>query len=135
MFTLLRSEGGVRQVERLGSLVNSVCNNVLLEYYRSSTRADPLLEEEAANLLDRGSDALSDVISKQTREQVHEVLGKLSQRDRNVLRSVFVEERDKDEVCRELGVDRQYMRVLLHRAKNAFRVQYEQGFGAGATRR
>ena len=26
--------------ERLGAFVNSVCNNVLLEYYRSSTRHD-----------------------------------------------------------------------------------------------
>src|SRR5215472_2960520 len=31
----VRKEGGVRQPERFGSFVNSICNNVLLEYYRS----------------------------------------------------------------------------------------------------
>jgi RNA polymerase sigma-70 factor (ECF subfamily) len=30
---------------------------------------------------------------------------------------IFIEERDKDDVCRELGIDRDYLRVLLHRAK------------------
>ena len=35
-----------------------------------------------------------------------------------------MEERDKDEVCKDFGVDRNYLRVLLHRAKSAFRAQY-----------
>ena len=131
VFTLLRSEGGVRHGERLGSLVNSVCNNVLFEHYRASKRADPLDDREAGNLLDQRPDALRDAISGQTKEIVHRVLGELGERDRTVLHSLFVEERDKDEICEELGVDRQYMRVLVHRAKQAFRTEYERGFGAG----
>ena len=125
-FTLLRSEGGVRSGERLGSLVNSICNHVLLEYYRSMGRAQPLEEEVAANLLDSRSDALSEMISSETRDSVREVLESLGERERAVLRAVFVEERDKDEVCRELGIDRNYMRVLVHRAKQAFREKYER---------
>jgi RNA polymerase sigma-70 factor, ECF subfamily len=126
IFTLLRNDGGVRHGERLGALVNSVCNNVLFEHYRASKRADPLEESTAANLLGSDPDALDAAISKQTQEIVHGVLDKLGERDRKVLRSLFVEERDKDEICREMGVDRQYMRVLVHRAKQAFRAQYEQ---------
>jgi RNA polymerase sigma-70 factor (ECF subfamily) len=42
------------------------------------------------------------------------------------LRAVFLEERDKDEVCTELGVDRDYLRVLLHRAKASFRAVYSK---------
>ena len=125
-FKLLRSEGGVQSGERLGSLVNSICNHVLLEQYRAGGRAQPLEEEVAANLLDTRSDALSEMISKETREAVHQVLEGLEARERLVLRSIFVEERDKDEVCRELGIDRNYMRVLVHRAKQAFREKYER---------
>src|SRR5712671_4495405 len=40
----LRKQGGVRQPERLGAFVNSVCNNVLLEFYRASARSGPLEE-------------------------------------------------------------------------------------------
>ena len=40
----LRSPGGIRQPERLGSFVNSVCNHVMLEFLRMKGRhpvADP----------------------------------------------------------------------------------------------
>jgi RNA polymerase sigma-70 factor (ECF subfamily) len=40
------------------------------------------------------------------------------------LREIFLEERDKDAVCQDFGVDRDYLRVLLHRAKQAFKAVY-----------
>ncbi len=126
VFVLLRKEGGVRQAERLGALVNSVCNHVLFEQYRSNKRAEPLEDSVAYQLVDGTSDALTGVISTETTESVHEVLEDLSERDRKILRSVFLEERDKDEVCRELGIDRGYMRVLVHRAKESFRQSYRK---------
>ncbi len=126
VFVLLRKEGGVRQAERLGALVNSVCNHVLFEQYRSNKRAEPLEDSVAYQLVDGTSDALTGVISTETTESVHEVLKDLSERDRKILRSVFLEERDKDEVCRELGIDRGYMRVLVHRAKESFRQSYRK---------
>ncbi len=129
VFTLLRSEGGVRQAERLGAMVNSVCNNVLFEYYRASKRADPLDDAEANRLVDGRFDALSQVISAQTTTVVREVLNHLNDKDKKILRRVFLEDRDKDEVCKELGVDRGYMRVLIHRAKSSFRDQYEKRTG------
>lgn len=125
IFVLLRQDGGVRYGERLGSLVNSICNNVLFEHYRAGKRTEPLEETVAATLLDGEPDALRRAISEQTRETVHEVLDSLGKRDRTVLRALFVEERDKDAICKELGIDREYMRVLLHRAKKAFRSKYD----------
>ena len=50
-------------------------------------------------------------------KKVREIPEKLSERDRRLLREVFLEERDKDQVCRDFGVDREYLRVLLHRAR------------------
>ena len=117
IFGLLRKPDGVRHGERLGALVNSICNNVLFEHYRSGKRSEPLEEVAAENLLDRQPDALRQAISQQTRVAVHEVLDSLGDRDRKVLRYLFVEERDKDAICEELGIDREYMRVLVHRAK------------------
>jgi RNA polymerase sigma-70 factor (ECF subfamily) len=52
------------------------------------------------------------------------VLEKLPERDRIILRAVFLEEREKDDICREIGVTRDYIRVLLHRAKQSFREVY-----------
>jgi RNA polymerase sigma-70 factor (ECF subfamily) len=56
--------------------------------------------------------------------RVRLVLETLPPRDAEILRAVFLEEGDKEEVCRRLGIDRDYLRVLLHRAKKAFRMRY-----------
>jgi RNA polymerase sigma-70 factor (ECF subfamily) len=128
--SLIRSEGGLRHAERLGPLVNSICNNVLMEQYRSSGRVEALEDEAAEQLVETRPNALSLVISDDTRKLVRRVLDDLTERDRGLLRAVFLEERDKDEVCTELGVDRDYLRVLLHRAKSSFRVAYSKRAGA-----
>jgi RNA polymerase sigma-70 factor (ECF subfamily) len=128
--SLIRSEGGLRHAERLGPLVNSICNNVLMEQYRTSGRAEALEDEVAERLVEATPDALSKVISDDTRDLVRNVLAGMNERDRSLLRAVFLEERDKDEVCAELGVDRDYLRVLLHRAKGSFRVVYSKRVNA-----
>jgi RNA polymerase sigma-70 factor (ECF subfamily) len=129
--SLIRSDGGLRNAERLGPLVNSICNNVLMEQYRASGRTGTLEDGVAERLVEVKPDALSTVISHDTGDLVRRILGKLKQRDRDLLRAVFLEERDKDEVCREMGVDREYLRVLLHRAKGSFRELYFRQMEAG----
>lgn len=127
--TLIRSDHGVRSPERLGPLVNSICNNVLMEQYRASGRVEALDETTAEQIVETRPDALTMVISDDTRDLVRQVLTKLKRRDRDLLRAVFLEERDKDSVCRQMGVDREYLRVLLHRAKGAFRELYSRQTG------
>jgi len=124
VFAALRSAGGVRQPERLGAFVNSICNNVLLEHYRSSSRSDSLDDEPQNELPDPVMDVLGAVAAKQMEEKVREILDEMPERDRRILREVFLEERDKDEVCRDFGVNRDYLRVLLHRAKQSFKSLY-----------
>ena len=125
VFTVLRTDEGIRQADRLGPFVNSVCNNVLLEYYRSSSRTTALDEEDDdAEIPDKKSDVLGEVMTRQTTQMVRAILDDLSERDRRLIKEVFLEERDKDDVCKDFGVDRNYLRVLLHRAKQAFKDQY-----------
>jgi RNA polymerase sigma-70 factor (ECF subfamily) len=124
--SLIRSEGGLRHAERLGPLVNSICNNVLMEQYRSSNRVEALQDETAERLVETRPNALNMVISDDIRKHVRHILNGLNERDRNLLQAVFLDERDKDEICTELGVDRDYLRVLLHRAKGSFRAMYSK---------
>ena len=46
------------------------------------------------------------IADKQSAEKAQRTLEQLPERDRRVLRAIFFEERDKDEVCRELGITR-----------------------------
>lgn len=125
VFKAMQAEGGIRQPERLGAFVNSVCNNVLQEYYRSANRGAPL-DDDAPEPVDKVIDLDGFLVTQQTREQVRKVLALLGEKDRQLLRSIFLEEKEKDDVCREFGVDRDYLRVLLHRAKQSFRAFYER---------
>ncbi|MBV9182018.1 MAG: sigma-70 family RNA polymerase sigma factor [Acidobacteria bacterium] len=127
VFATLRGTKGLRQADRLGAFVNSVCNNVLLEHYRASSRTSSIEDEnEQVDIPDHGIDALSGIMAQQTAAYVQATLDDLSERDRRLLKEVFIEERDKDEVCREFGVDRGYLRVLLHRARQTFKSHFQQ---------
>jgi len=123
VFAALRS-GKLRQPDRLGAFVNSMCNNVLLEHYRSSSRDTSLEDEEEKDFPAPTVDVLGAIAARQIGEKIREILEELPERDRRLLREVFLEERDKDEVCRDFGVDRDYLRVLLHRAKQSFKSLY-----------
>ena len=118
--------GGVRSAEGLGSFVNSICNNVLQEHYRSSARSASSQDDTPLDPPDTSIDLDGMLVAKQTREQVRHTLSMLSEKDRRLLRAIFFEEKDKDEICTDFGVDRDYLRVLLHRAKQSFRTLYEQ---------
>ena len=122
----LRREGGVRQPDRFGAFVNSICNNVLLEYYRTSARNQPM-ENSHLEIPDKVLDLEGMLVTKQSSERVRRILDGMPRRDSDLLRAIFLEEKDKDVVCREFGVDRDYLRVLLHRAKDKFKVLYEKG--------
>lgn len=121
----LRSEGGIHHADRLGPFVNSVCNNVLLEHYRSGSRNVPL-ETDHLEIPDKAMSLESLTISAETQQSVRKVLNQLPERDQSILRSLFLDELSKDEVCAKFGVRRDYLRVLLHRAKQKFRAAMPQ---------
>jgi len=128
VLALVRAKEGIRQPERLGALVNSICNNVLLEHYRTHSRIDSGLQEEVERA-DEAASASGLLETDETERVVRKILGDLSERDRRLLQSVLLEERDKDEVCAELGLSRDYLRVLVHRAKQSFKSSYRKRLG------
>jgi RNA polymerase sigma-70 factor, ECF subfamily len=132
VLAVLRKDGSLRQPDRLGAFVNTVCNNVLLEHYRSSSRSQSIDEEGQPELPATGIDVMDYVAAKQLKAKVHEILMDLPSRERDLLKAVFLEERDRDEVCRDFGVDREYLRVLLYRAKQEFKTEYVKRAGKGA---
>jgi RNA polymerase sigma-70 factor (ECF subfamily) len=120
VFRTLRSPEGVRDGRKLGAFVNSVCNNVLLESFRTKKGGENLTDEHD-QVADESLSVEEALVTGETKAQVQRILDQLEPRDAKLLRLVFLEERDKDEICREYGVDRDYLRVLLHRAKEKFR--------------
>ncbi|MEO8594394.1 MAG: sigma-70 family RNA polymerase sigma factor [Candidatus Solibacter sp.] len=119
---VLRSlrQSGIESPEALGSFVNSVCTNVLFEVYRSQSRVTEPVEDGASP--EKPADHA--MVDEEERRQVRSVLSEMPEKDRKILRWLFFEEREKGEICRVLDIDREYLRVLVHRAKQRFRTDY-----------
>jgi len=64
-------------------------------------------------------------------DRIHNLLVKLSERDRRIMMALFVEKRDMTEVCREFGVGREYLRVLMYRFKKLVDSDYPPEVGDG----
>jgi RNA polymerase sigma-70 factor (ECF subfamily) len=125
---ILRNKGGVEHPERFGAFVNSVSNNVLMEFCRMERRHDPM-DEHLSEPEDTTVDMDAPLINQDTKRQVQRVLNELPEKDRRLLVAMYLQEKDKAEICRRQKVDPDYLRVLLHRAKGRFRKAYTQQGG------
>ena len=121
----VRSQGGIDHPERLGGFVNSVCQNVMLEFFRSDSRHPPL-PENASEPVDHSVDVESALVDEERKRMVRSVMAELSGKDRTILRMVFLDEVDKNEVCDSMRVTRGYLRVLLHRARKRLKAVMEK---------
>ena len=117
--------GHVNNPRGFGSYVYSVCRNVLSESRRNGHPElhDPL---DSFDLADEQL-GLEDLMQrKENSRLVRALLSELPERDRHLLQARFFEDRDNDEVCDDFGVDRDYLRVLFHRAIQKFSELYKK---------
>jgi RNA polymerase sigma-70 factor (ECF subfamily) len=125
---IVRKKGGVDHPDRFGAFVSAVCNNVLMEMLRADKRHERL--EPAVEPVDEKVDLDGPIVTQQSRRQVETVLDELPEKDQQLLRLYFLEERDKGEICQRFHVSDDYLRVLLHRAKSRFRSIYTKKYSA-----
>ncbi|HLK67957.1 MAG TPA: sigma-70 family RNA polymerase sigma factor [Bryobacteraceae bacterium] len=110
----------IREPDRIGAFINTVCNNVVLEFGRSGSRLT-YTDERAPEAADERADCEQELVSREEAVQVRAVLAKLTPKNRQLLSAVFLEERSNEEVCQQFKVDQNYLRVLLFRARAQFR--------------
>lgn len=115
----IRTGRGVQKPERFEIFVISVCNNIVRESYREQRRSVPLDDLESEPVADFPS-PFAVVLAEETRGHVRRTLSRLELSEQEILEAMFLDEQNKDEICRRLGISRSYLRVLLHRAKKQF---------------
>lgn len=133
--TLLRvllavRQGKVEHPERIGAFVNTVCNNVILEILRRGQRVSQL-PETTTDVASGEASAEHRLLDVERRLMVRRALEELDPKDQELLRRVVLEEHDKDMVCKEFQVSREYLRVLLHRATQRLRVALRRNAAHG----
>jgi RNA polymerase sigma-70 factor (ECF subfamily) len=121
----VRSVEGLRDPGALGAFVNAVCGNVMHESGRPRALAGAQPSADAENVVDAATpNAEAQFLTEERKFAVRRVIDNLEPRDRELLAALFLEEQDRQRVCERLGVTRDYLRVLVHRAKDEFRARY-----------
>lgn len=121
----VRTGRGVNKPERFVVFVLGVCNNILREAYRERSRCVALSELEDEPIADFPS-AYSLVLAQETRSKLRQMLSQLGVNGQTVMEALFLDEQSKDDICRRLGISRNYLRVLLFRAKKQLNLQAEK---------
>jgi RNA polymerase sigma-70 factor (ECF subfamily) len=114
------SDRKIEHPERFGAFVLSVCNNVMLEVLRSESH-HVQTPTNAPDPPDERVKLDAEIVTNERKRAVRSVLAELSEKDRELLKMVFVEEVDRTTISGHFKVDSDYLRVLLHRAKERFR--------------
>jgi RNA polymerase sigma factor (sigma-70 family) len=115
-----------------GAYLSGVCNNVILEYRRQLWKQGSVerFGPESSPKGDHALPALAvepEADSLELRDAIRAALSQLSERDRNLLRSFYLEEKTKQEICQTMSMSDGQFRVALFRAKDKFREAYRQG--------
>jgi RNA polymerase sigma factor (sigma-70 family) len=122
----------VHNPDSMGAFLSGICNNVILEYWRRLWREMPVDDVPQAEAHTPTVASVAHVL--ELRQAVAAALAELSDRDCDLLRDFFLQEMDKDEICRKMGLTDSQFRVALFRAKERFRKIYRQSLkhGSGA---
>lgn len=120
VLTYLRSGKPIQHPERFGGFVLAVCNNIMLEVLRAEF-SHRQTNEDVVDAPDLRVRFASDMVTEERKQAVREVLSDMPEKDRALLSMVFLEEDERTEICKRFAVDGNYLRVLLHRAKERFR--------------
>ena len=119
VLTAVQSARRIRDPERFSGYVKAVCRNTLQELYRNNKRY-MRFDDAIHEIADMGVPPDTLMLKAEIDERVQRILLRLSRRDQKLLRSLFMEQKSKDEICEDLGVSRNHLRLMVHRAKSRF---------------
>jgi len=111
----------IRNTEEFGAFLNGVCRNVILEY-RRRIRREPQADSDGV-IPETGVRPDAEIF--ELRDAIDDGLRELAERDRAILRALYLEGQDKDAICKQWEMTDSQFRVVLFRAKERFRRAWE----------
>jgi len=121
--------GKIERPEQIAGYVLQVTMN-LLRNHRRAIAERPEKRADAAKLQDlpSGTEPGDETIEREIAVQVKNVIrGMSSQRDRAILVRFYLDEEDKQTICRDLGLSPLQFDKILHRARGRLRKLLESG--------
>jgi len=121
--------GKIERPEQIAGYVLQVTMN-LLRNHRRAIAERPEKRADAAKLQELAGDGepADETIEREIAVQVKNVIrGMSSQRDRAILVRFYLDEEDKETICRDLGLSPLQFDKILHRARGRLRKLLESG--------
>jgi RNA polymerase sigma-70 factor (ECF subfamily) len=119
--------GEVREPEKLSGFICSLARNLATDHYRRSRRSEQVADPEAVELIaETAPSQLDRVLQAEKSKRVRQLLGELSERDREILQRFYIEEEDKDQICGDLKLSGLHFNRVLHRARERYRELYRR---------
>jgi RNA polymerase sigma factor (sigma-70 family) len=126
--------GEVRQPESLGAFLHSLARNRCTQLYRRAAnqteRYEPLDE---IRLPEARPGQLAGLLEREKIRLVRRVLSELQpERDRQVLFRYYIAAERAEPICADLGLTAEHFYRVLHRARQRYRVLFEERMGTAA---
>jgi len=117
--------------DKLGSYLAQTARFIARSHRRDTSRRRTFTGQQEV-IEGYGDPAADPTTATQTDERAKAVRKVLEEfpfaRDREVLVRLYLRDQDKEEICRELGIDETHFRRVVFRARERFRVLIEQRY-------
>jgi RNA polymerase sigma-70 factor (ECF subfamily) len=116
-------QGDLRHPGALGSFLRSLAHNLAVHHYRARLGAhrEMGLPEEVAERPSGSGGALEEILRREDARRARRALLRLAiDRDRQVLTRFYLEQQDKEEICRDLGISAGHFKKVLFRARRRY---------------
>jgi RNA polymerase sigma-70 factor (ECF subfamily) len=111
--------GNLRESCKFPSFVLGICDNLLLERYHKVSRTEPL--DDWILLLIGDWNTEEEFLRKEAAAAVRQTLSEMRKtREVEILRAVYLDDDDREDVCRRYDVSAENLRLLLFRARKRF---------------
>jgi RNA polymerase sigma-70 factor (ECF subfamily) len=121
-------QGDLRESEKLSAFICSVARNLVIEYFRRTTRHESLTEiAEVDRPHYSAPNQLEGLLQQEKAAIVRQVINELpTDRDRQLLFRFYIAEDDKHTICGDLGLTSLHFNRVLHRARERYKELYEK---------
>jgi RNA polymerase sigma-70 factor (ECF subfamily) len=111
--------GLIQRPEEIGGYIFQVAMNLLRNHRRSvGERSDRRAAAHALDALPAETEQTDHWLEKKIALQVKRILAELrTPRDREILTRFYLQDQDKDAICRDLSLDKDQFDKVLHRAR------------------
>ncbi len=115
--------GPLEEPDNIVGYLYTIATNLYYEEYRKTKRRKTFTDQALIELVaDKWDNQYRQLIKERKGEGVRRVITLMSNsRDRKLLYALFIEEKDKAEVCAELGLSSRHFDRVLYRAKERFK--------------